>query len=185
MSINGDSPSQPTNNGSHRNGNWKNSGHNSSMKSTRSNNQTNMQKDYAMRQKSRESRRGNDFKFIKTRYNLFCSHNPHQIKIHLSNEFTESSSTDSSSTLSEGSQAPSRQNRQYSPPKELLSHNENIRRNSPPKRAPLHSPPSVLVSAAPEAPPPPPPMMINKESPMDQLIAHKGNTLGLQPQHFH
>ena len=59
MSINGDSPSQSRNSGSHRNGNWKNSGHNSSMKSTRSNNQTNLQKDYAMRQKSRESRRGN------------------------------------------------------------------------------------------------------------------------------
>ena len=71
MSINGDSPSQSRSNGSHRNGNWKNSGHNSSLKSTRSNNQTNMQKDYAMRQKSRESRRGNDFKIIKTRYNSY------------------------------------------------------------------------------------------------------------------
>ena len=59
MSINGDSPSQSRNNGSHRNGNWKNSGHNSSMKSNRSNYQTNLQKDYATRQKSRESRRGN------------------------------------------------------------------------------------------------------------------------------
>jgi len=28
-------------------------------------------------------------------------------------------------------------------------------------------------------------MMINKESPMDLLIAYKGNTLGLQLQHFH
>ena len=93
----------------------------------------------------------------------------------ISSSLSDSSSNDSSSTLSGGDQTPALQT-QYS--REHVRNDGMQRRpKSPPRVMRGSSPPSNRVSSAPVAPPPPPPMMVPpppmKTSPLDQLMAHK------------
>ena len=48
------------------------------------------------------------------------------------------------------------------------------RKRSPPQVPCGPPPPPTIISAPPAAPPPPPPLVVQKESPMDLLVAHKG-----------
>ena len=90
--------------------------------------------------------------------------------------FTESSTSETSSTLSEDDRREMHHTSVYRVPS--LPKSARAKMPAPPSSGTASAPP-IKIAAPPAAPPPPPPMPFQKESPIEQLVAHKSEYISI------